>query len=64
MCYAIVLGNTRSLNIIPQSLGFLLVWREDSRLFQNFVLELQYFYLIIFMQLIQIFAMLYFAMFE
>ena len=62
MCYAIILGNTRFFIFIPQSLGFLVVCREDPRLLQSFVLELQFFYLILFMQFIQIFAIFCFAM--
>ena len=38
MCSAIVLGNTRFLIFIPHSLEFLVVWREDPRLLQSFVL--------------------------
>ena len=47
MCSAIVLGNTRFLIFIPQSLWFLLVWREDPRLLQSFVLKLHFFYFIL-----------------
>ena len=64
MFFVIVLGNTHFLILIPQSLEFLLVWREDPRLLQNLVLELKFSELILFMQFIQIFVMFCFGMFQ
>ena len=54
---AIVLGNTcfSNFHISHQIfLGFLIVWRQDPRLLQSFVFELQFFYSILFMHLFQI----------
>ncbi|WZZ86554.1 hypothetical protein YC2023_115133 [Brassica napus] len=67
VCSAIVLGNTHFHTSTLHSksyLGFLVVWREDPRLFKRFVLELQFFYLILSMQFIQIFGMFCFTMSE